>query len=264
VFSHFDRQSAGALLTRVNTRKRVLQLFYIDYSLCCNFNSRFPPTILKSSCHQKASGLSTTFTMELEDLFYYDPSWRVIVCKQCRVVPQTNIARHMRRHHNATRAFKVAAIKLFERSLDHLAPILDTDEICRNVRPLPIAHPMRFLDVFHDGICCLLCQDDRDRYICRGRTAIEDHLKKGHTQPLRQPGRRRRREVGGIKGLAQAGLVGTPISCQTLFTAHDVGTSSSKPAKLTRTWRKTHLDLMQEVMRPISSLCLLKLDSRTS
>ncbi|EXM15663.1 hypothetical protein FOTG_16016 [Fusarium oxysporum f. sp. vasinfectum 25433] len=71
--------------------------------------------------------------MELEDLFYYD-SWRIVVCRQCRVVPQTNIARHIRRHHNATRAFKVAAIKLFERSLDHLPLIRDTDEICKNVR----------------------------------------------------------------------------------------------------------------------------------
>jgi hypothetical protein len=96
--------------------------------------------------------------MELEDLFYYDPSWRIIVCKECGVVPQTNIARHIRRHHNATRAFKVAAIKLFERSFDHLPLIRDADEICRNVRPLPIADPIRFLDVFHDGICCLLCQ----------------------------------------------------------------------------------------------------------
>ncbi|EXK77537.1 hypothetical protein FOQG_17757 [Fusarium oxysporum f. sp. raphani 54005] len=155
--------------------------------------------------------------MELEDLFYYDPSWRIIVCKQCGVVPQTNIARHIRRHHNATRAFKVASIKLFERSLDHLPLIRDTDEICRNVRPLPIAHPIRFLDVFHDGICCLLCQDDRDRYVCRGRTAIEDHLKKVHNQPLRQPGRRRRGEAGGVKGLTQAGLVRTPVACQTLF-----------------------------------------------
>ncbi|KAG8664370.1 uncharacterized protein FPOAC1_013708 [Fusarium poae] len=67
--------------------------------------------------------------MELEDLFYYDPSWRIIVCKQCGVVPQTNIARHIRRHHNATRAFKVASIKLFERSLDHLPLIRDADEI---------------------------------------------------------------------------------------------------------------------------------------
>ncbi|GKU14558.1 unnamed protein product [Fusarium langsethiae] len=155
--------------------------------------------------------------MELEDLFYYDPSWRIVVCKQCRVVPQTNIARHIRRHHNATRAFNVAAIKRFERTFDHLPLIRDADEICRNVRPMPIAHPIRFLDVFHDGICCLLCQDDRDRYVCRGRTATEDHLKKVHNQPLRQPGRRRRGEAGGIKGLAQAGLVQTPVSCQTLF-----------------------------------------------
>src|SRR4051794_14265631 len=34
MFSHFDRQSAGALLTRVNTRKRVHHLSYIIYSLC--------------------------------------------------------------------------------------------------------------------------------------------------------------------------------------------------------------------------------------
>ncbi|KAJ0125593.1 Uncharacterized protein HZ326_31300 [Fusarium oxysporum f. sp. albedinis] len=113
--------------------------------------------------------------MELKDLFYYDPSWRIIVCKQCGVVPQTNIARHIRRHHNAMRAFK----------------------ICRNVRPLPI----RFLDVFHDGICCLLYQDEQDRYVCRGRIAIEDHLKKVHNQPLHQPGHRRRGEAGGVKGL---------------------------------------------------------------
>jgi hypothetical protein len=115
------------------------------------------------------------------------------------------------------RAFKVAAIKLFERSFDHLPLIRDADDIFRRVRPLPIAHPIQFLSVFHDGICCLLCQDDRDRYVCRGRTAIEDHLKKVHKQPLRQPGRRRRGEVGGIKGLAQAGLARTPVSCQTLF-----------------------------------------------
>ena len=98
--------------------------------------------------------------MELEDLFYYDPSWRIIVCKQCGVVPQTNIAWHIRWHYNAMRAFKAAAIKLFERSFDHLPLMRDTDEICSNVRPLPIAHPIRFLNVFHDGICYLLCQDD--------------------------------------------------------------------------------------------------------
>ena len=155
--------------------------------------------------------------MELEDLFYYDPSWRIIVCKKCGIVPQINIARHIRRHHNTTRAFKVAAIKLFERSLDHLPLIRDADEICKNVRPLPIAQPIQFLDIFHDGICCLLCQDNRDRYVCRGRTAIEDHLKKVHNQPLRQPARRRRGAAGGIKGLSQAGLVRTPVSCQTLF-----------------------------------------------
>ncbi|RKK88601.1 hypothetical protein BFJ68_g16915 [Fusarium oxysporum] len=54
--------------------------------------------------------------MELEDLFYYDPSWHIVFCKQCGVVPQANIAQHVRQHHNAMRAFKVAAIKLFERS----------------------------------------------------------------------------------------------------------------------------------------------------
>jgi hypothetical protein len=142
--------------------------------------------------------------MELEDLFYYDPSWRIIVCKQCGVVPQTNIARHIRWHYNTTRTFKVASIKLFERSLDPIPLIRDADEICRSVRPLPIAHPIRFLDVFHDRICYLLCQGDRDRYVCQGRTATEDHLKKVHNQPLRQPERRQRGEAGGIKGLAQA------------------------------------------------------------
>jgi hypothetical protein len=116
------------------------------------------------------------------------------------------------------RTFKVAAIKLFERSVDHLPLIRDADEIFRRVRPLPIALPIQFLSVFHDGICCLLCQDDRDRYVCRGRTAIEDHLKIVHKQPLRQPGRRRRGEVRGIKGLAHAGLVRNPVSCQTIVT----------------------------------------------
>ncbi|KAG8674002.1 hypothetical protein FPOAC1_007321 [Fusarium poae] len=48
-------------------------------------------------------------------------------------------------------------------------------------------------------------------------TDTEDHLKKVHNQPLRQPGRRRRGETGGIKGLTQAGLVRTPVACQTLF-----------------------------------------------
>ncbi|KAJ0126636.1 Uncharacterized protein HZ326_30259 [Fusarium oxysporum f. sp. albedinis] len=71
--------------------------------------------------------------MELKDLFYYDPSWRIIICKQYGVIPQTNIARHIRRHYNATHAFKVACIKLFERSLDYLPLIRDTDEICRNM-----------------------------------------------------------------------------------------------------------------------------------
>lgn len=142
--------------------------------------------------------------MKLEDLFYCDPSWRIIVCKQCGVVPQTNIAQHVRQHHNAMRAFKVPAIKLFERSFDHLPLIRNADEIFTRVRPLPIAHPIQFLGIFHDGIYYLLWQDNRDRYVCRGRTAIEDHLKKIHKQLLRQPGRRRRGEVGGIKGLAQA------------------------------------------------------------
>ncbi|KAJ0131804.1 Vegetative incompatibility protein HET-E-1 [Fusarium oxysporum f. sp. albedinis] len=126
-----------------------------------------------------------TFTIELKDLFYYDPSWRIIVCKQCAVVPQTNIAWHIRRHRSATRAFKVASIKLFERSLDYPPLIRDAYEMNRNVRPLPIAYPIRFLDVFHNGICYLLYKDDQDR---------------------------RRGEARGIKGLTQAGLVRTLIA----------------------------------------------------
>ncbi|KAH7186828.1 hypothetical protein DER44DRAFT_181988 [Fusarium oxysporum] len=200
--------------------------------------------------------------MELEDLFYYDPSWRIIVCKQCGVVPQANIAQHVRPHHNAMRAFMVAAIKLFERSFDHLPFIRDADEIFRRVRPLPIALPIQFLNVFHDGICCLLCPDDRDRYVCRGRTAIEDH-KKVHKQLLRQPERRRRGEVGVIKGLAQAGLVRTPVSCQTLFHGSRCRYFIVEARKVHGTWRKTHLDLMQAT-RLILALRLLKLDSRTS
>jgi hypothetical protein len=114
-------------------------------------------------------------------------------------------------------AFKVTVIKLFKRSFDYLPLIRDADEVFRRVWLLPIARPIHLLSVFYDGICCLLCQDDRDRYGCRGRTAIEDHLKKVHKQPLRQLGRWRRGEVGGVKGLAQAGLVRAPVSCQTLF-----------------------------------------------
>jgi hypothetical protein len=57
--------------------------------------------------------------MEPEDLFYYDP-WRITFCKQCGVAPQMNIAQDVRQHYDAMRAFKVAAIDLFERSFDHL------------------------------------------------------------------------------------------------------------------------------------------------
>lgn len=80
--------------------------------------------------------------MEREYLFYYDSSWRIIVCKQCRIVPHTNIAQHVQQDHNAMRAFKVDAVRLFERSFDHLPLIRDADEILRKVRPLPIILPI--------------------------------------------------------------------------------------------------------------------------
>lgn len=205
--------STRASFTCVNA----CELSYISDPLCCKFNERFLSIVLTSLSYQTDSRVYLTFTMELRDLFYYDRSWRIIICKQCNVAPQTNIAQHIRQHHNSMRAFKAAAIKLVERSFDHLPLIRDSNEISRNVRPLPTAHPIQFLSIFHDGICCLLSQDDRHRYVCRGRTAIEDHLKKVHKQPLRQPEHRRRGEVGGIKGLAQAGLVRTPVAYQTLF-----------------------------------------------
>ncbi|KAM5529171.1 reverse transcriptase domain protein [Fusarium oxysporum f. sp. phaseoli] len=85
--------------------------------------------------------------MELENLFYYDPSWRIIVCKQCGVVPQTSIAQHVRQHHNAMPAFKIAAIKLFERSFDHLPLVRDADETGRPVESLD---PLTLV-VYSDG-----------------------------------------------------------------------------------------------------------------
>lgn len=67
--------------------------------------------------------------MELQDLFHYGHSWRIIVYKWCGVVPQTNIARHVRQQHNPMRTYQAAAIKLFERSFDHLSLVRDPDEI---------------------------------------------------------------------------------------------------------------------------------------
>ncbi|KAM5529413.1 hypothetical protein FOXYSP1_17257 [Fusarium oxysporum f. sp. phaseoli] len=43
--------------------------------------------------------------MELQDLFHYGHSWRIIVCKWCGVVPQTNIARHVRQQQNPMRTY---------------------------------------------------------------------------------------------------------------------------------------------------------------
>lgn len=76
--------------------------------------------------------------MELQDLVRCDPSWCkiIIVWRQCRVVPQTNIARHVRQQYHSMRTYKAAAIKLFEQSFDHLPLIQDPDEILERVRPL--------------------------------------------------------------------------------------------------------------------------------
>ncbi|KAH6871894.1 hypothetical protein B0T10DRAFT_522706, partial [Thelonectria olida] len=110
-----------------------------------------------------------------------------------------------------------ATIKSFVQTFDHLPLIQDPDEIYKTVRPLPGATPIPFLDVFYDGISCELCEDETNRYICRGRTAIEDHRKKAHGEAPRQPGRKCSGSIGGIEGLVHAGLVRIQVPCQTLF-----------------------------------------------
>lgn len=155
--------------------------------------------------------------MDLNNIFYYDSHWRILVCKKCNTVPQTKIYQHVSKYHNPLRAHKPAHINAFERSIDHLPYIRDPDEISRLVRPLPDSAPIPFLVTFHDGVCCLLCEDDRERYICRGRTAIEEHLRKTHGRPLRRPGPRGDGAIGGVEGLVRAGLVKSPIACQQAF-----------------------------------------------
>lgn len=155
--------------------------------------------------------------MDLATLFHYDPHWRVIICKECRSTPQTSISTHIRRHHNTNRRHTSCTIAAVDRSYDHLPLLKDPDEISKAVRPLPCDMPLPFLPIFYNGICCLLCKDPKTRFVCRGRTPIMEHLKQVHDLASGSPGRLRRGETGGVEGLANAGLVQTPVACQMLF-----------------------------------------------
>ncbi|KAL6406139.1 hypothetical protein AUP68_10702 [Ilyonectria robusta] len=155
--------------------------------------------------------------MDLDNLFYHNSLWRIIICKECKTVPQTDLSHHIRLYHNPMRIHKSATIKSFVQTFDHLPLRQDPDEIYKAVRPLPGAAPIRFLSIFYDGISCQLCEDDTSRYICRCRTAIEEHLRKIHGQSPRKPGRRCSGSIGGIEGLVHAGLVRNQVPCQTLF-----------------------------------------------
>ncbi|KAH7021607.1 uncharacterized protein B0I36DRAFT_33627 [Microdochium trichocladiopsis] len=84
--------------------------------------------------------------------------------------------------------------------------------------PLPDAEPIPHIPVFRDGICCLLCSDDRERYVCRGRTALMTHLKTAHGYTRgRSAGRICGGAPGGVEGLALDGIVRFPMICQAVF-----------------------------------------------
>lgn len=58
--------------------------------------------------------------MDLNDLLYYNSSWRIIVCTVCSTVPQTDLYRHIRHYHDPMRAYKLAAIKSLVQAFDYL------------------------------------------------------------------------------------------------------------------------------------------------
>lgn len=155
--------------------------------------------------------------MDLDKLFYYNSLWRIIICKECGTVPQTDLHRHIRLYHDSMHIYKPAIIKSFVRKFDHLPLIQDLDAIYKSVRPLPGATPIQFLAVFDDGISCELCEDDANRYSCRSRTAIDEHRRRLHGAIICQTGRKCRGSVGGIEGLAEAGFIRIGVPCQTLF-----------------------------------------------
>ncbi|SCO78513.1 uncharacterized protein FRV6_02726 [Fusarium oxysporum] len=132
-------------------------------------------------------------------------------------MPQTSIYRHISMFHNPLRAHRPAEIKSFERSMDYLPYIRDPHEISRSVRPSPDSMPIPFLTTFHDGICY---KDNQARYIYRGRTAMEEHLRRRHNRPIRKPGPQGNGAKGGIEGLIRARLIKGPTTCQTLFRNH--------------------------------------------
>lgn len=175
--------------------------------LCSCFN-----TLKLKNPSAFASPIVDSKTMELVDLFHYESKWRILICKECRAVPQTTISRHINQYHNPMRAWKPAAIKSCERAFEQLILVRDPEEIRKVVRPPPDAEPIPFLATFHDGICCLLCEGNETSYICRGRTAIKEHLQKEHGKPFGKAGRPIRGEAGGIEGLVCAALVRTPVT----------------------------------------------------
>ena len=174
-------------------------------------------SLLYSQGETNLTAALNTSTMDLDSLFYYSPSWCIIVCKECGTVPQTTLYHHIRLYHNPLRIYKPTAIKSFVQKFNHLPILQDPTEIYNSVRPSPGATPIPFLPVFYDGISCELCKDDGSRYICRARTALEDHRRKVHGEKARRPGRKRSGSVGGIEGLANAGSIRTQVPCQSLF-----------------------------------------------
>lgn len=124
--------------------------------------------------------------MGLNDLFYYSSLWRIVVCRECGTVSQTDLYHYICLYHNPLQVYTRAVINSFVQIFNYLPLLQDLKEIYYSVRPSPGASPIPHLQVFYDGISCELCKDDATAISAVQRS----HRRKVHGEEIRRPGRK--------------------------------------------------------------------------
>lgn len=147
----------------------------------------------------------------MDDILYYNPQYRVAICKPCRyaLVP-AEIKTHLKtRHRDEEGLTRTRIADICRRMLVHP---LQHPELVSQIQVSPAAPPIPMLQLYDDGFCCKLCPPATP-YICRTTGGICLHLKAEHKWSRSRGGQTTAQQLAGGLGT----MATFPIACQTFF-----------------------------------------------
>lgn len=115
---------------------------------------------------------------EEDEILHFDAAYGALICKpcQCAIIPSKMLS-HLRGIHKKQDSLTEPRIKAMR---DHFLTLpYYRPEAIRDLLIAPNTAPIPFLQLYHNGFCCLLCPATKP-YTCRTERLLSDRLKGTH------------------------------------------------------------------------------------